>query len=62
MSTTIGPEKSWRLVHNGTDVLVLMETSGYTTTINTVFEAATEEECLAEIARLGLNTSGADIG
>jgi hypothetical protein len=55
METTIGPEKSWRLVHNGIDVLALMETGGYTTTIHTLFEAATEAECLDEIARLSLN-------
>lgn len=55
METTIGPEKSWRLVHNGTDVLALMETGGYTTTIHTLFEAATKAECLDEIARLSLN-------
>lgn len=54
METTIGPDKSWRLVHNGADVLALMETSGYTTTIHTVFEAATEAECMAEIERLAL--------
>ena len=54
METTIGPAVSWRLVHNGTDVLVLMESGGYTTTMHTVFEAATEAECLAEVERLGL--------
>jgi len=54
METTIGPEKSWRLVHNGTDVLALMETGGYTTTIHTLCEAATEAECLVEIERLSL--------
>lgn len=54
METTIGPAISWRLVHNGTEVLMLMESGGYTTTMHTVFEAATEAECLAEIDRLGL--------
>lgn len=54
METTVGPNKSWRLVHNGEEVLMLMETSGYTTTIHTLFEAQTEEECLAEIERLNL--------
>lgn len=51
---TIGPDVSWRLIHNGTDVLALMETGGYTTTMHTVFEAATEAECLTEIERLAL--------
>lgn len=54
MEKTIGPEKSWRLVHNGIEVLALMETSGYTTTIHTLFESATEAECLDEIDRLKL--------
>lgn len=54
MITTIGPDKSWRLVHDNVDVLLFIETSGYTTTEHTVFEAATEEECLAEIERLNL--------
>ena len=57
MITTIGPDKSWRLVHDGVAVLLLIETSGYTTTTHTVFEAATEAECLAEIERLKLNQS-----
>lgn len=52
---TIGPDVSWRLIHNGTDVLAMMETGGYTTTLHTVFEAFTEAECLVEIDRLGLN-------
>lgn len=51
---TAGPGYSWRLVHNGTDVLALMETSGITTTLHTIFEASTEQECLAEIARLNI--------
>lgn len=54
METTIGPAITWRLVHNGTDVLMLMESGGYTTTMHTVFEAVTEEECLNEIERLQL--------
>lgn len=56
MTTTIGPAISWRLVHNGTEVLMLMESGGYTTTMHTVFEAATEAECLAEIERLALKS------
>lgn len=54
METTIGPNNSWRLVHNGKDVLALMETAGFTTTVHTVFEAQSEQECLDEVARLGL--------
>lgn len=50
-----GPANSWRLVHNGTDVLALFESTGVTETIHTLFEAGTKEACEAEIARLGLN-------
>lgn len=52
--TTIGPDSSWRLVHDGKDVMALFESGGYTTTIHNVFEAQTRDECLAEIERLGL--------
>lgn len=50
-----GPANSWRLAHNGTDVLALFESTGITETIHTLFEADTKEACDAEIARLGLN-------
>ncbi len=50
-----GPDTSWRLVHDGTDVLALFESNGFTETIHTLFEADTKEECEAEIGRLGLN-------
>ena len=51
---TVGPGQSWRLVHDGTSVLSLEETSGYTESQHTIFEAATKAECRAEIARLNL--------
>jgi hypothetical protein len=54
LENTIGPAVSWRLVHNETEVLLLIQTGGYTTSIHTMFEAATEKECLAEITRLSL--------
>ena len=44
----------WRLIHDGSDVIALFEASGITETINTLYIAATEDECQAEIARLGL--------
>lgn len=47
-------ELSWRLVHDGESVLMLLQTSGTTSTINTLFTASTESACRAEIARLGL--------
>lgn len=54
MITTVGPQVSWRLIHNGAAVLMVIETGGYTTSPHTVFEAATEAECLSEINRLSL--------
>lgn len=54
METTVGPKKSWRLVHDGKNVLAFMETAGFTTTMHTMFESQTEQECLDEIVRLGL--------
>lgn len=45
---------SWRLVHDGEKVLALLFAYGTTQTKFTLFEADTKEECLAEIARLGL--------
>ena len=53
-TTTIGPAPSWRLIHDGTTVLMLAELSGVTQTIHTAFEAATHRECVAEARRLGL--------
>lgn len=53
-TTTIGPAPSWRLIHDGTTVLMLAELSGVTQTIRTAFEAATQRECVAEARRLGL--------
>lgn len=50
----IGPDKSWRLVHNGTEVLMLEELTGYTSTMHQVFAAATKQECLDKIAELNL--------
>lgn len=47
------PELSWRLVHNGSEVLALFESVGITSTINRLF-TGTAAECQAEIERLGL--------
>ena len=49
-------EKSWRLVHNGKDVLCLFESDGYTRTIYYLYQAKTIEKCLDEIDRLNLKT------
>lgn len=51
---SVGPEKSWRLVHDGATILSLEETAGYTDSQHEIYEAATKAECDAEIARLGL--------
>lgn len=47
-------ELSWRLVHDGVNLIALFESSGITGTKNTLFEAATRDECVAEAQRLGL--------
>ena len=44
---------SWRLVHDGVKVLDFFESQGITGTRNTLF-VGTEEECKAEIEKLGL--------
>jgi hypothetical protein len=53
----VGPEKSWRLVHDGVNVCMLEEISGYTESNKTIFEANTKQECESEISRLGLKLS-----
>lgn len=51
---TVGPGQSWRLVHNGTEVLDLFESTGYTETNQQLFESANRADCIAEITRLNL--------
>lgn len=46
--------QSWRLVHDGKKVIALFESEGITGTRNALFEGATKADCLAEIAKLGL--------
>lgn len=53
--TTIGPDPSWRLVFNDTDVLMLENLHGYTSTLHNVFESQSKQECLDKIVELGLN-------
>lgn len=50
----IAVTSGWRLVHDNVNVIALFESSGITETIHTIYEAATEAECLAEVERLGL--------
>lgn len=48
---------NWILVHNGDSAISIKEIEGRTgklETCNTIFEASTKEECLAEIKRLNL--------
>jgi hypothetical protein len=47
--------QSFRLVHNGTEVIMLAEITGVTSTMHELFTATTKAECEAEIARLGLS-------
>lgn len=58
MTNTVGPALSWRLVHDGTDVLMLAEMSGITETIHSVFESPDQRGCIAEANRLGLTAYG----
>lgn len=52
---TIGPDLSWRLVFTTTDVMMLEQLHGYTSTLHNVFESQSKQECLDKIAELGLN-------
>lgn len=54
MMTTVGPGQSWRLIHDGTEVLDLFESAGYTETNQQLFESANRADCIAEITRLNL--------
>lgn len=54
---TIGPATSWRLVHDGTKVLHLFESGGFTSTIFDLLEFPTKELALAKIAELKLEYS-----
>jgi hypothetical protein len=51
---TVGPANSWRLVHDGKNVIHLFESSGITHTINQLAEFPTKVEAEAEITKLGL--------
>jgi len=46
---------SWVLIHDGSKVISLSESSGVTNTHHTVFLAATEAECQTEIYSLNLD-------
>lgn len=50
--------QSWRLVHDGSTLVALFQSEGITATKNTLFEAATRDECIAEAQRLGLEGLG----
>jgi hypothetical protein len=47
-------EMSWRLVHDGSKVIDLFESSGVTSTMNTIYLASSIEECQAQIYSLSL--------
>ena len=54
-ATTVGPANSWRLVYDtDKNVISYFESDGYTTSIHTIFEGQTEQECIDEAERLGL--------
>ena len=52
--TTCGPNKSWRLIHDGVSVISSFESDGMTDSSGLIFEAATEEECARMVVILGL--------
>lgn len=53
--TTVGPENSWRLIYDTEKkVISYFESTGYTTSIHTIFEGRTEMECMDEAQKLGL--------
>lgn len=52
--TTLGPALSWRLIHDGTTVLMLAELSGLTHTEHQAFEAQTQRECVTHARLLAL--------
>lgn len=47
-------DMSWRLVHDGTSIISLFQSSAVTHSVYTIFLAATEEECQTEIYSLNL--------
>ena len=49
--TNSPPESSWRLIHDGTNVIDEFSGEGVTTTIHTLFVAPTKAECDVEIGR-----------
>jgi len=50
----VGPAQSWRMIHDGVKVIQLFESAGVTSSMNTIFEAATRDLCIAEAVRLSL--------
>lgn len=57
MINKLGPALSWRLVHDGTVVLMLEQVSGMTETMHQAFEAQTLRECMEKVVQLGLHLS-----
>ena len=51
---TTGPVKSWRLVHDGTKVLHLFESEGFTSTIWELEEFNSKEAAEARVVELKL--------
>ena len=54
MINKLGPALSWRLVHDGSVVLMLEQVSGMTETMHQTFESNTLSACMAQIELLGL--------
>lgn len=59
--TSTATKPGWRLIHDGVRVITLFEAgSENTQSVHTIFVAATEAACQAEITRLGLQPLSAD--
>ena len=52
---------SWKLVHDGINIIIFEQTEKSISTQNVLF-VGTQEECDAEIARLGLNWPSLELG
>lgn len=50
-------DRCFRMVHDGVDVLSIVESTGHTETRNNMICYTTEEECLLKIIELNLNNN-----
>ncbi len=53
-NSNLNAATSWRMVDDGTTVIALFVSSGYTYTINRLFVGATQDECVVQAKAWGL--------